>query len=263
LYPDDFEYELDALDRAWNYEPSRAEVFKQFTSAVYTTDSDGWLNYYNEAAAELWGYRPELGKTRWCGCWRIFTPDGALLPPDQCPMAVALKEGRAVRGVQAVLERPDGTRIPFMPYPTPLRDASGVVVAGANVLLKLATPAAPQPLDLPAEERAEMLPDQTRGGLELDDLTGCLQNTLAALADVEFGFQIECERLEEWSGPADEKEHIVRQLESKRQRQRDLLNKRLADLQQRGMLLIARNHPAEAEPDALETADHPRRPLFH
>ena len=112
MYPDDSDYVLDAPDRGWNYEPSRAELFKQFKSAVYTTDADGWLTYYNDAAADLWGYRPELGKTRWCGSWRIFTPDGAPLPLDQCPMAVALKEGRAVRGVQAVLERPDGTLDP-------------------------------------------------------------------------------------------------------------------------------------------------------
>ena len=52
-------------------------------------------------------------------------------------MAVAIKEGRPVRGVQAVLERPDGTRIPFMPYPTPLRDASGTLFAASNVLLEI------------------------------------------------------------------------------------------------------------------------------
>ena len=160
LYPDDSDYVLDAPDQGWNYEPSRAELFKQFKSAVYTTDADGWLTYYNDAAADLWGYRPELGKTRWCGSWRIFTPDGAHLPLDQCPMAVALKEGRAVRGVQAVLERPDGTLIPFMPYPTPLRDASGAIVAGSNVLLPLTSrqQTAARRIFL-AEGRAEMLPD--------------------------------------------------------------------------------------------------------
>ena len=88
-----------------------------------------------------------------------------------------------------------------------------------------------------------MLPDDLRDGLELDDLTGSLQTTLAALADVEFGFQIDCERLEAWSGPADEKERIVRQLESKRQRQRDLLNQRLDQLQQRATRLMSRGPP--------------------
>jgi len=263
LYPDDSDYVLDAPDQGWNYEPSRVEMFKQFKSAVYTTDADGWLTYYNDAAADLWGYRPELGKTRWCGSWRIFTTDGAPLPLDQCPMAVALKEGREVRGVQAVLERPDGTLVPFMPYPTPLRDASGAVVAGSNVLLPLTSQDGPLPFDLPGEGWAEMLPDDLRAGLELDDLTGSLQTTLAALADVEFGFQIDCERLEAWSGPADEKERIIRQLESKRQRQRDLLNLRLDQLQQRATRFMSRGHSSEVEPDALGLAASPGRFSLH
>ena len=261
--PEDSDYMLDAPDQGWNYEPSRAELFKQFKSAVYTTDADGWLTYYNDAAADLWSYRPELGTTRWCGSWRIFTPGGTPLPLDQCPMAVALKEGRAVRGVQAVLERPDGTLIPFMPYPTPLRDASGAIVAGSNVLLKLASPAAPQPFDLPGEGWGEILPAETRAGLELNDLTGCLQATLAALADVEFGFQIDCERLETWSGPEAEKERIVQQLESKRKRQRSVLNQRLDELQQRATRFMSGGSCSKIEPDTIGSATRPRRFAFH
>ncbi|WP_236960765.1 PAS domain-containing protein [Methylobacterium durans] len=245
--PDDAAYELDAPDPGWDYEPSRAELFKQITFPAYTTDADGWLTYYNEAAADLWGYRPELGKTRWCGSWRIFTTDGAHLPLDQCPMAVALKEGRAVRGVQAVLERPDGTLIPFMPHPTPLRDASGAIVAGSNVLLPLtAQGRVPPPLDSSGDCWTEALPADLPDGLELDDLTGCLQRTLAAQADVEFGFQIDCERLEAWSASEAEKARIIRQLETKRKRQRFLLNKRLDQLQERAKRLMSREKAGEA-----------------
>ncbi len=56
---------------------------------------------------------------------------------DECPMAVALKENRAVRGAEAILERPDGTRIPFAPYPTPLRDASGKLIGAVNMLVDI------------------------------------------------------------------------------------------------------------------------------
>ena len=131
------EYDFDAPGSDWNYEPSRAELFRQIPAALYTTDAEGWLTYYNDAAAKLWGYRPVIGKARWCGAWRLYWSDGTPLAHDACPMAVALKEGRAVRGVQAVLERPDGTRVPFMPHPTPLRDASGALIAGSNVLLEI------------------------------------------------------------------------------------------------------------------------------
>jgi len=105
--------------------------------AVYTTDADGRITYYNEAAAELWGHRPQLGSSKWCGSWKIFWPDGRPLPHDECPMAVTLKTGEPVRGVEAIAERPDGTRVNFLPYPTPVRDASGRLTGAINLLMDI------------------------------------------------------------------------------------------------------------------------------
>jgi PAS domain-containing protein len=45
-------------------------------AAVYTTDAAGRLTYFNEAAATLWGNRPTLGTTEFCGSWRLYWPDG-------------------------------------------------------------------------------------------------------------------------------------------------------------------------------------------
>jgi two-component sensor histidine kinase len=50
-------------------------------------------------------------------------------------MAIALKEGRPIRNAEAVAERPDGTRVPFIPYPTPLRDWKGNVIGAINMLV--------------------------------------------------------------------------------------------------------------------------------
>src|SRR3546814_10529328 len=100
--------------------------------AVYTTDAHGRITFYNEAAAALWGCRPELGSDRWCGSWRLYWPDGRSMRHDECPMAVTLREGRAAQGSEAVAERPDGTRVPFAPYPSLLRNASGRVIGAIN-----------------------------------------------------------------------------------------------------------------------------------
>ena len=105
--------------------------------AVYVTDVAGRITYFNEAAAALWGCRPVLGDARFCGSWRLFWPDGAPMRHDECPMAVAVREQRAVDGGEAVAERPDGTRVPFAAYPTPLRDAAGAVVGALNVLVDI------------------------------------------------------------------------------------------------------------------------------
>lgn len=113
------------------------ELLDALPAAVYTTDAEGRITYYNDTAAELWGHRPTLGSSEWCGSWKLFWPDGTPLPHDECPMAIALKEDRAVRGLEAACERPDGTRVPFIPYPTPLHDESGRLVGAVNMLVDI------------------------------------------------------------------------------------------------------------------------------
>jgi PAS domain S-box-containing protein len=111
------------------------ELLAAIPAAIYTTDAQGRVTYYNEAAVELAGRTPVIGADQWSVTWKMYWPDGTPLPHDQSPMAIALKQGRAVRGVEAVAERPDGTRVPFIPYPTPLRDPEGRVVGAINMLV--------------------------------------------------------------------------------------------------------------------------------
>ena len=103
--------------------------------AVYGTDADGAITFYNQAAVELWGRRPEIGKTMWCGSWQLYGLDGKALAHDESSLAVALRERRPISGAEAVLERPDGTRVRFRAYPTPLFDEGGTVVGALNTLI--------------------------------------------------------------------------------------------------------------------------------
>ena len=113
------------------------ELLAAIPAAIYTTDAEGRITYFNEAAVELAGRTPTLGSDEWCVTWKLYNPDGSPLPHDQCPMAVALREGRPIRNAEAVAERPDGTRVPFIPFPTPLRDVSGDIVGGINMLVDI------------------------------------------------------------------------------------------------------------------------------
>jgi len=109
-------------------------------AATYTTDAAGRITFYNEAAVEFAGRRANLGTDQWCVTWRLYSPDGKPLPHDECPMAVALREGRPIRGAKATAERPDGTRIRFVAHPTPLLDGSGALVGAVNMLLDIGEP---------------------------------------------------------------------------------------------------------------------------
>jgi PAS domain S-box-containing protein len=111
------------------------ELVQALDVAVYTTDADGYIQLYNEAAVEMWGRRPEIGKELWCGSFRIFRLDGSEMALDECPMAVTVKENRPVRGIEIVVERPDGSRATVLPHSTPMRDATGAMVGAVNLLV--------------------------------------------------------------------------------------------------------------------------------
>ena len=103
--------------------------------AIYTTDSEGYVTMYNQAAVQLWGREPELGKDLWCGSWEIYRTDGSALPFDECPMARTLKEERAVTDEEIVVARPDGSRRNVQPYSQPIFNDSGELIGAVNMLI--------------------------------------------------------------------------------------------------------------------------------
>ena len=112
-------------------------MLEALPAAIYTTDAAGRITYYNQAAALLWGQRPELGESEWCGSWKLYWPDGRPLPHDQCPMALAIKEGRPNRGMEAVAERPDVSKYCSIPIRPPLRSIRHAIGA-VNMLVDIA-----------------------------------------------------------------------------------------------------------------------------
>jgi PAS domain S-box-containing protein len=141
------------------------QLIESLPAAIYTTDAAGRLTYFNQAAVELSGRVPQIGSDQWCVSWRLYRPDGAPLPHDQCPMALALKERRPIRDAEAVAERPDGTRVPFIPYPTPLFDAEGRLTGAVNMLVDISE-------RKQAEARQEVL---------IQELNHRVKNTLATV----------------------------------------------------------------------------------
>ena len=111
------------------------EMIDALPVAIYTTDAQGRITHFNRACVEFSGRTPELGTDHWCVTWKLYHPDGTPLSHDKCPMAVALTERRIVRGAEAIAERPDGSRIWFEPFPTPLFDSNGNLVGGINMLV--------------------------------------------------------------------------------------------------------------------------------
>jgi PAS domain S-box-containing protein len=144
------------------------ELLDALPIAVYTTDPAGRITYYNEAAVAFSGRRPVLGMDEWCVTWKLFWPDGTPLPHNECPMALALKDGVETRGVEAIAERPDGSRRTFNPYPTVLRDSSGSMIGAINVLVDVTD-------RKQADEEQKIL---------IDELNHRVKNTLATVQSI-------------------------------------------------------------------------------
>lgn len=151
-------------DRLREGERHLRELLEALPAAVYTTDAHGRITFYNKACIDMTGRTPQCGDM-WCVSWRLYTAEGVPLPHDQCPMAVALREDRPVRGVEAMAERPDGTFVPFMPYPTPLHDNEGKLVGAINMLV-----------DITERKQAE-----SRQKTLIDELNHRVKNALATV----------------------------------------------------------------------------------
>ena len=115
---------------------------------VYATDPDGRVTYWNQACVDFAGREPQLGSDRWCVTWQLYTMSGEPLPRDESPLAKAIKQKRTVRDEVAIALRPDGSRVAFRPYPTPLFDQSGKVTGAVNMLIDI------------SEEQSEALKEQ-------------------------------------------------------------------------------------------------------
>jgi two-component system CheB/CheR fusion protein len=165
-------------------EPAFRMMVEAVPAAIYATDADGRITFYNDAAAKLWGVRPELGKGEFCGSWKLYWPDGTPLPHSECPMAMALRERRPVLGLEAIAERPDGTRVPFQPYPTPLFDAEGKLIGAVNMLVELTE----RKRAAETSQRLAAIVESSDDAILAVDLEGVITNWNAG-AERLFGYQ--------------------------------------------------------------------------
>jgi PAS domain S-box-containing protein len=124
-------------EKSQKSERALRELLGALPVAIYTTDAAGCITYCNQGAVDLWGTSPHLGKDRWWELGRLYHPDGTPMKLKDCPTEIALKQGKVVRGREAIIERSDGSCIPIIPYPTPLRDEAGVIVGVVSMTVDI------------------------------------------------------------------------------------------------------------------------------
>ncbi|HXQ03032.1 MAG TPA: PAS domain S-box protein [Candidatus Udaeobacter sp.] len=115
-------------------------LFDLVTVAVYVCDADGTIQEYNRRASELWGREPTGNgeEPRFCGSYKIYHPDGQLMPHEECPMARTLRgEKLTPKDLEIVVERPDGERRHVVPAPRVLTNKHGKIIGAINCLFDI------------------------------------------------------------------------------------------------------------------------------
>ena len=61
------------------------ELLDALPAAVYVTDAEGQIIFFNEACVDFAGRTPVLGSDYWCVTWRLLDLDGTPLPMTAAP----------------------------------------------------------------------------------------------------------------------------------------------------------------------------------
>jgi PAS domain S-box-containing protein len=132
--PDTIPGSMDRLSTSDYLQESN--ILNLIPEAVCVCDMSGIIQKYNEQAVHLWGRRPVLGDKdeRFTGAWKLYYPDGMLLPREQTPAAECIKDGLPRKNVEVVIERPDLSRVHVQMNVIPIKDDAGVQVGIINCL---------------------------------------------------------------------------------------------------------------------------------
>ena len=167
---------LDTALSALATSPECHALLDELPVPIYTTDTDGTVTYWNRACVDFAGREPQLGRDRWCVTWQLYTMTGERMEHENCPMADAIRDRQPIRDIIAIAERPDGSRVAFRPYPTPLFDGSGTFIGAVNLLIDV------------TEEQSEALHDQAERCRRLADATYD-RATSKVLGEMASGFE--------------------------------------------------------------------------
>lgn len=162
-----------------------SDLLNSLAVGVYICDNDGFIKKFNDRAVRIWGRAPETDKEKWCGAYKSFTGEGKEFAVENGPMAMAIREGKAINIGEIILERADGSRVHVIPNPSPLFDAAGNVIGAVNILVDITDLVSDRNSDLlvkneelrKSEERYHKMIEEVEDyAILLMDKSGIIQN---------------------------------------------------------------------------------------
>lgn len=126
-------------ERALHESETRYEQLMQgLPAAVYTCNTEGYIQLFNRSAENLWGKKPRVGIDKWNDLLKIFYTDGRPMPLNESPMEKALKgEVSEENEKEIIVKREDGTERIMIPHLQTLKDGSGKICGAVNMMLDI------------------------------------------------------------------------------------------------------------------------------
>jgi len=111
-----------------------SHILDSMPAAVYVCDMAGVIKRFNRLAVQLWGREPQLGEANdyFHDGFKLYHPDGRLIPYNQSPVAECLKDGLPKKDLELILERPDHARLYLRVNVVPVMDETGKQVGAIN-----------------------------------------------------------------------------------------------------------------------------------
>lgn len=119
----------------WNFK----ELVQSLPVAVYTCDTDGYINFFNRAAVNIWGRQPCIGTDKWHSFWTYCNADGAPANLDETPVSRALKEGICFSGEEVKIKTTDNIYRNLLISPRPVLDKNNRITGVYNTIVDITT----------------------------------------------------------------------------------------------------------------------------
>jgi PAS domain S-box-containing protein len=159
-------------------------LLDKLPAGAYTCDAQGLITYFNQHAVQLWGRAPKLNDPmdRYCGSFKLSSPDGSPIAHDRCWMALALKQDKEYNRREIVVERPDGERLTALAHANPIHDGSGELLGAVNVLVDVSDrKRAQEEIETRARQQA-VIAELGRRALAEDDISALMEMVVETAA---------------------------------------------------------------------------------
>jgi signal transduction histidine kinase len=158
-------------------------VLDSIDAAVIAIDRSGQVTLINRAAHDL---HPDAdltaGPSGSAARYRLYEPDGRrLIPDDQVPLAVAMRDGVRVKGREILIRAPGREPRSVLANATPLRTADGIVNGAVVALHDVTAEHARRRIIQEAHERlAAANAELRRSNIDLTHFAGAVSHDLVA-----------------------------------------------------------------------------------